>query len=130
MQQVVDPLGHLEELGRAFDHDPALIYAGASIVRNERGQQLRHATTTRGGVDVPHRAPAQRTAELRHRSAEFSPAGLTQNRPVTLDLRGFERNMDQLLAVGTHDVSTLGEVVSRSTGPARPSRRARTRPCP
>jgi hypothetical protein len=54
VQPVVEALGDGEEFGRALDHHPADVYAGAACVRDQRLEQLRDATAASRRVHVPH----------------------------------------------------------------------------
>ena len=62
VEEVVDPLGDLEELGVALDHGPARVDAGALRVADQRQQQLHHAPALGGRADVPDRALAEQLA--------------------------------------------------------------------
>ena len=62
VEDVVDPLGDLEELGVALDHGPARVDAGALRVADQREQQLDHAAALGGRADVPDRALAEQLA--------------------------------------------------------------------
>ena len=62
VEEVVDPLGDLEELGVALDHGPARVDAGALRVADQRQQQLHHAAALGGRADVPDRALAEQLA--------------------------------------------------------------------
>jgi hypothetical protein len=60
----VDPLGDLEELRLAFDHDPANVDARAPRIGDQWAQQLDDPASARRGVHVPDDAAAQELARL------------------------------------------------------------------
>ena len=62
VQQVVQPLGHREELRLAVQDQPPAVDAGRSDVPEEDWQHFRDPATDSGGVDVPHAVAAQRVA--------------------------------------------------------------------
>ena len=64
VQPVVEPLGDREEVGVAFDHDPAGVDADTPGVREQRLEQLGHATAGRGRVDVEHLPPVERSSSV------------------------------------------------------------------
>jgi hypothetical protein len=64
MQPVVDALGDSEEIGRALDHRPAHVRAGAAGVRHQRLEQLRDAAPSGRRVDVPHDPAGQQLAPI------------------------------------------------------------------
>jgi hypothetical protein len=59
VQQVVQALGHPEELRVAVEHEPAVLDPGALAVGDQGLQHLRHATALRGRVDVPDHPVAE-----------------------------------------------------------------------
>ena len=62
VEEVVDALGDLEEVGVALDHGPARVDAGALGVADQRQQQLHHAPALGGRAHVPDRALAEQLA--------------------------------------------------------------------
>jgi len=63
VKQVVHGLGDLEEVGRAFDHHPPLVDAGAAAVRDQGRKQLGHASALGGRVHVPDHVTFHRRAK-------------------------------------------------------------------
>lgn len=64
MQPVMDPFCDDEELLISFDDHPARSNAAAEGVAHKYRQHLGHTATRRRGVDVPHRTPGQRVAQV------------------------------------------------------------------
>ena len=71
VQPVVDPLGDREELGRAVDHHPARVDAGAARVGDERAEQLDDPAAAGGRVDVPDDPAAEQHAGHLHPALEL-----------------------------------------------------------
>ena len=67
VQVVVDPLGDVEELGVAFDHDPSGVDVDPAHVGEQRLQKLGDPAAGRRRVDVDHPSPCEERSR-RHRA--------------------------------------------------------------
>ena len=81
VQSVVDALGNGEEIGRALDHHPADVNAGAPRVGDQRFEQLRDAAAASGRVHVPDDPAGQKLAGPQDALLECLPARWTQHGP-------------------------------------------------
>src|SRR5437660_6696592 len=85
VQQRMDLFGHVEKVGRAFDHNPPLVDAGVPVIRDQGRQQLGHAAPARRRVHVPQHATAQRRYEAVHLPIELRPHIVVKKMPESFD---------------------------------------------
>jgi hypothetical protein len=97
MEQVVQPLGQLEERGVGVHDQPACVDSGAPGDGQKSGKHLGHAATPGSRVDVPEGAPAEQRGGAVPGRFEPLPELRAEERPERFGAGVVERNRVQEL---------------------------------
>ena len=114
MQEVVEPLGDGEELGRPLNRHPTHVEAGAAGVGGERPQHLRDPAALGRGVHVPHCATVEKRTRGFEGVTELGPVVWFQHRLESVRRERWRPHLVRLECHADRDSSTPDSTAART----------------
>ncbi len=125
VQPVVDAFGDGEEVGIPVHHQPSTVDAGTTHIGDERPEQLSHATSLRGRVDVEDDSTGHRITNLAFEPLHALYSLRSDEGRESSEIGGMDIYLPQFPVSWHRSLSRRVNVAPRSGSvDARPTRRA------